>query len=60
VPIFIEVGGTRYDGHYQTDRGMIRVSYKWNSKTAQLHASAVAPAGLAKLILSELVRETPD
>lgn len=58
TPVSIERPAARHDGHYQTNRTMIRVSYRGISKTAQLHGAAVAPAGLAQLILSELVRET--
>ncbi len=45
---------------YMVDKGMIRVSYKGQSKVTQLGGSAAAPEGLARIILSELVREVPS
>jgi hypothetical protein len=59
MPISIEIGGVTHHGHYQTEKGMIRVEYKWGSKVTQLGGSTGTPKGLARMILSELVRETP-
>ncbi len=47
--ISIEVAGVTYRGTFQTERGMIRVSYRGYSKVTQLGGSAAAPAGLARL-----------
>jgi hypothetical protein len=49
-----------HHGSYTVDKGMIRVSYKGHSKVTQLGGSAAAPEGLARMILSELVREVAD
>jgi hypothetical protein len=58
-PVSLESAGVTHHGSYQVENGMIRVSYKGASKVTHLGGSAVAPEGLARLILSELVRETP-
>jgi hypothetical protein len=58
--ISIERGGITYKGTFQTERGMIRVSYRGHTKVTQLGGSAGTPAGLARLMLSELVRDSGD
>lgn len=58
TPISVQIGKSTYQGSYQTGGGMIEVSYGFHSKSTQLGGSARAPGGLAKLILSELVRST--
>jgi hypothetical protein len=57
--ISIEREGVRHEGRFQTNRTMIRVSYGSGTKTTQLGGLARSPASLARLILSEIVRETP-
>ncbi len=58
-PITVEIDGEKHTGHFQLENGMIRVSYKSASKTTHLGGSARSPAALAKLMLHELIRETP-
>jgi hypothetical protein len=58
TPISVEVGGVAHHGHYQTERGMTRVKREGSSKTTQTGGSP--PKVLARLILSELVREHQD
>jgi hypothetical protein len=57
--ISIDQDGVAHHGFFQVERGMIRVSYGGHSKTTQLGGSAGSSAGLARVILSELVREVP-
>jgi len=57
-PISVEIGGVTHHGHYQSERRMIRVDYRGLSKVTQRGQST--PEGLARLILAELVRETPE
>lgn len=54
-PISVEIGGVAHHGHFETERGMIRVDYEGSSKATQIGGSP--PKTLARLILSELVRE---
>jgi hypothetical protein len=49
-PLSVEIGGVAHLGRYQTEKRMIRVS-------TQLGGLSRSPAMLARLILSELVRE---
>ena len=58
IPISIEIDGVTHRGYYQTERGMIRVDYKWGSKATQLGGSPAQ--GLARIIMHELVREAPN
>ena len=58
TPISVEVGEVAYHCHYQTESGMTRVKREESSKTTQTCGSP--PKALARLILSELVREHQD
>jgi hypothetical protein len=53
--ISIERDGVTYTGTFQTERKMIRVSYGFDSETAQL--GGMPPRTWAKQLLSELVRK---
>ena len=57
MPISVEIDGVAHRGHYQTERGMIRVEYKWESKATQLGGSPAA--SLARMIMHVIVREVP-
>jgi hypothetical protein len=58
IPVSVEIGGVTHHGHYQVEKGMIRVEYKLANKVTQFGGSASAAATLARVILRELVRET--
>ncbi|HEY1885346.1 MAG TPA: hypothetical protein VGG86_04740 [Roseiarcus sp.] len=53
--ISIERDGVTYTGTFQTERKMIRVSYGFDSETAQL--GGMPPRAWAVQLLSELVRK---
>ena len=57
TPVSVQLGDAAHQGTYRTGDGMIEVSYGFLSKKAHLGGSRSAPAGLAKLILWELVAE---
>ena len=59
IPISVEIDGVTHHGHYQREKGMIRVESEWGSKVTQLGGFAAAPASLARVILRELVRDAP-
>ncbi len=58
-PLSIEIAGITHRGDYQIENGMIRVSFRGGAKVTHLGGSARAPESLARVILGELVRETP-
>jgi hypothetical protein len=49
-----------YHGHYQTEWPTIRVEYGSARKSTQLGGSEGAPQVLARIMLRELVQDTPD
>jgi hypothetical protein len=57
-PVQIDLDGKSYVGGYFVERGMITVSYGLRQTTTQLGGSTAA--GLARILLSELVRGNPD
>ena len=57
IPISVEINGVTHHGHYEVEKGMLRVEYKLANKVTQLGGSVSAPATLARVILRELVRE---
>lgn len=57
-PIDTEIGGKRYEGTYEIDRGMITVRHGWRHKTTQVGGSASNPAPPALMMLLEMIRES--
>jgi hypothetical protein len=55
--ISVEIGGVAHHGYYQTERRMVRVSYRGSAKVTQLGGMAGVPETLARVLLAELVRE---
>lgn len=58
LPISYETQGVTHQGHFQAEKGMIRVTYKGGEKVTQLGGSSNNPASLARIMLAEIVRET--
>ena len=57
-PISVEIAGITHQGHYQSERRMVRVDYRGLSRVTQRGQST--PEALARLLLAELVRGAPD
>jgi len=55
TPVSIKSGGITHHGYFEVDGVMIRVSHRGSTKATQL--GGTPPAALARLLLSELVRE---
>ena len=55
--ISIEMGGTIHAATWRVDRGMITVSSSAGIKRTQVGGFAKKPAGLARILLRELVTE---
>ena len=60
TPVSIERGGITHHGYFEVDGPTIRVSHKGETKATQLGGMARVPKTLARLLLSELVRETGE
>jgi hypothetical protein len=57
TPVSIERGGITHRGYFEVDGPTIRVSHKGETKVTQLGGHARVPQTLARLLLSEFVRE---
>ena len=60
TPVSIERGGVTHRGYFEVDGPTIRVSHKGSTKVTQLGGHARVPATLARLLLSEFVREAGE
>lgn len=58
MPVSIERGGITHRGYFEVDGPTIRLSHKGSTKVTQLGGHARVPQALARLLLSEFVRET--
>ena len=56
----MEIGAKVYKATYETDRGLITVTYssgdKYGQRTTQLGGFAMHPERLARILLREIVR----
>lgn len=58
TPVSIERGGITHRGYFEVDGPTIRVSHKGETKATQLGGMSRIPGTLARLLLSEFIRET--
>jgi hypothetical protein len=58
TPVSIERAGITHRGYFEVDGPTIRMSHKGSTKVTQLGGHARVPKTLARMLLSELVRET--
>jgi hypothetical protein len=59
-PISTVIDGVTYEGYYQIDADIIRVSYKDDYETSQWGGLAQAPDSIAEILSHELVRRNPS